>query len=196
MKYIVCPRCNRSVRLEDGGVDQKVYVCGICGARLRYRVKSKVATDAQASSKESKLEEVVKPPEAGETDACASSGEVDYRLRWPRKFRCEDGHYVRSKNEVIVDNWLYSHGVCHAYEKAVYDLETKKPFYCDFFVPAKNLYIEIWGLESREYELKQMRKVELYRKLDYRLLEINSDDVKNIDDVLSREFARRGRDQV
>ena len=50
--------------------------------------------------------------------------EADFRLRWQAEYRCEDGHYVRSKNEAIVDNWLYSHSICHAYEKAVFDQQT------------------------------------------------------------------------
>lgn len=194
MKLIECPRCRRNVELEDGGVDQKVYVCGTCGARLRYRVRNEAATNSQVGDKEPKRKMAAEPLEARKASAHASSDEADFRLRWPAEYRCEDGHYVRSKNEVIVDNWLYSHGVCHAYEKAVFDPKTGDTLCSDFFVPTKNLYIEIWGMASREYESRRVQKVELYRKLGCRLLEINSDYVKNIDDVLSREFTRHGRD--
>ena len=45
----------------------------------------------------------------------------DYRKKWPAAYRCEDGHYVRSKNEQLVDNWLYHHNICHAYELLVVD---------------------------------------------------------------------------
>ena len=122
--------------------------------------------------------------------------EADFRLRWQAEYRCEDGHYVRSKNEAIVDNWLYSHGVCHAYEKAVFDPESGDTLCSDFFVPALNLYIEIWGMASQDYELRRMRKVDTYRRLGCRLLEINGDAVKNVDDVLSRELARYTRGRV
>ena len=188
MKYILCPRCNRSVELKDGGVDQKVYVCNNCKARLRYRAKSKLAADSQASKKKPKHEIATEPLVEKEAKEPTSSVEADFRLRWPAEYRCEDGHYVRSKNEVIVDNWLYSHGVCHAYEKAVFDPETGITLCSDFFAPAKNLYIEIWGMTSQEYESKRMRKIEVYNRLGCKLLEINGDDVKNIDDVLAREF--------
>ena len=121
--------------------------------------------------------------------AQAPFNEADFRLRWKAEYRCEDGHYVRSKNEAIVDNWLYSHGICHAYEKAVFDPDSGDTLCSDFFVPAMNLYIEIWGMATQEYAIRRERKVDLYRKLSCRLLEIHGDAVKNIDDVLSREFA-------
>lgn len=194
IKYIVCPSCNRSVELEDGGVDRKVYACQFCGARIRYRRKDKLAAEARASSEALELGATAEARDVGETCAGTPSDEADFRLRWPAEYRCEDGHYVRSKNEVIVDNWLYSHGVCHAYEKAVFDSGTGETLCSDFFVPAQDLYIEIWGMTSQEYESRRERKIELYRRLGCRLLEIDGDDVRNIDDVLTRELAHQTRE--
>ena len=28
-------------------------------------------------------------------------------------YRCMDGHYVRSRAEVMIDNWLYTNGIAH-----------------------------------------------------------------------------------
>jgi len=33
------------------------------------------------------------------------------------KYRTEDGHWVRSKAELIIDNWLYRGRIVHAYER-------------------------------------------------------------------------------
>lgn len=33
------------------------------------------------------------------------------------KFTCTDGHIVKSKSEMIIDNWLFDHNIPHAYEK-------------------------------------------------------------------------------
>ena len=126
----------------------------------------------------------------------APFNEVDFRLRWKAEYRCEDGHYVRSKNEAIVDNWLYSHGICHAYEKAVFDPDSGDTLCSDFYVPAMNLYIEIWGMSSQEYVLRRERKTALYGRLGCRLIEIDGDTVKNIDDVLSRELAQCLREKA
>ena len=196
MKYIVCPSCNRSVKLEDGGVDKKVYACQFCGAKLRYRRKAKLDAEARANSEAQEPEVPATSSGAGETSADGHSDKVDSRLKWPTEHRCEYGHYVRSKNEVIVDNWLYSHGVCHAYEKAVYDPEGDDWLYCDFYVPELGLYIEIWGMTTEGYTARRARKVEIYRRLGCRLLEIDGDAMKNVDDVLSRELARYANGQA
>ena len=39
--------------------------------------------------------------------------DIDFRLRFPAKYRCEDGHYVRSISETLIDNWLFSHKIVH-----------------------------------------------------------------------------------
>ncbi len=71
--------------------------------------------------------------------------ELDYRKKWPADYRCEDGHYVRSKSEMLIDNWLYSHGICHVYEKAVFSITGSEQYICDFYVPYYDLYIEVFG---------------------------------------------------
>ena len=37
-------------------------------------------------------------------------------------FKCIDGHKVRSKAELIIDNYLYNHGIVHEYEKKIVDI--------------------------------------------------------------------------
>lgn len=112
--------------------------------------------------------------------------EVDFRLKWPAEFRCEDGHYVRSKNEALIDNWLYSHGICHAYEKSVYSHGSDIVYCSDFFVPSRNLYIEIWGLADESYEKRKADKKAFYNSAGLELLSIEGGQVKCLDDVLSR----------
>lgn len=76
--------------------------------------------------------------------ANSEQNDWDIRKTWPADYRCNDGHYVRSKNEVLVNNWLYQHDICHAYEKAVLS-EIGDWFLSDFYIPSLSLYIEIWG---------------------------------------------------
>lgn len=45
--------------------------------------------------------------------------ENDERLRFPSRYRCEDGHYVKSLSEMLIDNWFYNHWIVHAYERIV-----------------------------------------------------------------------------
>ena len=39
------------------------------------------------------------------------------RIDTPANYRCMDGHYVRSRAEVMIDNWLYGNGIADAYER-------------------------------------------------------------------------------
>lgn len=116
--------------------------------------------------------------------------ELDFRLKWPAEFRCEDGHYVRSRNEALVDNWLYHHDVCHAYEKAVFSKDAKITYCSDFFLPRYNLFIEIWGMNDSAYETRRKRKTAFYRDNGYSLLEIFGDEIKNLDDILSKALRK------
>ena len=42
----------------------------------------------------------------------------DYREKWEAKHRTLDGHYVRSRAEVIIDNLLYQYGLVHEIGRA------------------------------------------------------------------------------
>lgn len=112
--------------------------------------------------------------------------DYDFRQKWPANYRCEDGHYVRSKNEQLVDNWLYHHNICHAYEPLVVDRRNGREYLSDFFLPQIALYIEVWGYETAEYLQKKACKIEAYRTNDLLLLQLTDEDVRNLDDCLKR----------
>lgn len=46
----------------------------------------------------------------------AYTNEYRKNMKTPLKFRCDDGHYVRSEREQKIDNWLYHNSYLHAYE--------------------------------------------------------------------------------
>lgn len=107
----------------------------------------------------------------------------DLRKKWPANVRTEDGHYVRSKAEQAVDNWLCNHGIPHAYEKRV---PVPEIMYCDFFIPiGKKVYIEYWGLEgSSDYDERRNEKIRLYTENKKNLIELREKDIENLDDTL------------
>lgn len=43
--------------------------------------------------------------------------EKSFREKFPCNIRTDDGHKVRSKAEQVIDNWLYSKGIVHAYPR-------------------------------------------------------------------------------
>lgn len=119
-----------------------------------------------------------------ETPAAAAAPERSFRDRFPAQHRTTDGHWVRSKAELLIDNWLYMAGIVHAYERR---LPIEEETYCDFYIPAGKVYIEYWGLEhDPAYAVRQQVKQALYRRYQLHLIEVTDDHVRNLDDCLPK----------
>lgn len=112
----------------------------------------------------------------------------DFRNKFPANLRTKDGHQVRSRAEVIIDNALYDYGLAHAYERK---LPVEEDVYSDFYIPSKNggkaVYIEFWGIENDpKYAERKKVKKEIYHKYDLNLIEIADKHIENLDDHLPR----------
>ena len=101
----------------------------------------------------------------------------------PGDFCATDGHRVRSKAELLIDNFLYTNGIIHAYERK---LPVEEVVYCDFYLPTGRVYIEYWGLNDPGYEASKQRKLEVYRRYNLNLIELTDKEVSNLDDHLPR----------
>lgn len=124
----------------------------------------------------------------GDKPADASA---DFRGKFPATLRTQDGHMVRSRAEVLIDNWLYMQGLVHAYERR---LPIEEECYCDFYLPGgKGVYIEFWGRESDpKYRDRQSAKRALYAKHNLRLIELGDAEIERLDDVLPRMLLKFG----
>ena len=119
-----------------------------------------------------------------EQPAASANTEVGFREKFAATHRTTDGHWVRSKAEMLVDNWLYMAGVVHAYER---QLPIEEELYCDFYIPHGKVYIEYWGLESDpKYEARKQVKLELYKKYNFNLIQLSDEHIRNLDDFLSK----------
>jgi hypothetical protein len=109
--------------------------------------------------------------------------EQNFRDKFPANHRASDGHQVRSRAEVIIDNYLYSNRIIHAYERK---LPIEEDVYSDFYIPmGKMVYIEFWGKENDEqYNARKKAKIEIYKKHEINLVELNDDDILRLDDIL------------
>lgn len=126
----------------------------------------------------------VEPQEVKDKD------ETDFRNKFKAEYRTNDGHYVRSRAEVIISNWLFGECIAHAYEKRV---PIEEDVYCDFYIPKGKIYIEFWGYEDDEkYLARKQKKRELYKKYKLNLIEIDNSKINNIDDFLPRELLKFG----
>jgi hypothetical protein len=120
----------------------------------------------------------------------------DFRKKYPAEYRTKDGHYVRSKAELTIDDSLYLWGIAHAYEKKLPN--TTENVYSDFHIPSGNgrpkaVYIEYWGMENDEkYNQRKNKKIEIYNQLGLSLIQLNDADIKNIEDSLQKYLLQHG----
>ena len=117
-------------------------------------------------------------------------GQIDFREKFEAKLRTTDGHFVRSKAEMLIDNWLYMAEIVHAYERK---LPIEEDVYSDFYIPTGKVYIEYWGYEEdQKYLDRKQTKIEIYKKYGFNLIEIGDKEVQNLDDHLPRLLLKFG----
>ncbi|WP_339138616.1 MAG: hypothetical protein WGN25_09925 [Candidatus Electrothrix sp. GW3-4] len=120
----------------------------------------------------------------------AAQKTTDFREKFEAKHRATDGHFVRSKAEMLIDNWLYMAEIVHAYERK---LPVEENVYSDFYIPTGKVYIEYWGYENDEKYLNRKKiKQEIYQKYGFNLIELEDKDVQNLDDILPRLLLKFG----
>lgn len=122
------------------------------------------------------------------------SSELEFRNKFPNEYRAEDGHYVKSKDEVLIDNFLFAQGICHGYERK---LPISENLYCDFWINKPGnpiVYIEYWGMDDTRYLERKESKKKIYKDNDYLLIELDKNDIKILGDVLPRKLLQLIKD--
>lgn len=133
--------------------------------------------------------EVIKPTVIAQHQTTSQTFE-NFRDNYPANFRTQDGHRVRSKAEMIIDNTLYQYGLVHAYERK---LPIDENVLSDFYLPDGKVYIEYWGMENDpKYAERKKKKIEIYNKHEIPLIELNDDDIQNLDDHLPKKLLKFG----
>lgn len=137
------------------------------------------------------FEELRAPAPAAVAETAAEERSFgDRRPAQPGTLRATDGHLVRSRGELLIDNWLYMGGIVHAYERR---LPIEDEAYCDFWIPNGKVYIEYWGIDGdASYEARRQKKLALYRQHGLDLIEVTNDDIDRLDDVLPPKLLRFG----
>ena len=102
--------------------------------------------------------------------------------------KTKDGHLVRSRAELIIDNLLYDYGLTHAYER---ELTVAETVLSDFYIPARNggkaVYIEFWGInDNKKYLERKKIKQEIYKKHNLNLIELDDNHIDNLDSNLRK----------
>lgn len=136
--------------------------------------------------KQSVVEFLGQDAESHSTDKSYSS----FRQKFEAKHRTLDGHYVRSKGELLIDNWLYLAGIVHAYER---QLPIEQEVMSDFYLPAGKLYLLFWGSdrgETPEIEREAIRAV--YQQHNFNLIEVGPSELDKLDEVLPKRLRQFG----
>ena len=120
------------------------------------------------------------------TDPVGTTAEPDLFANSGEMVSCDgiDGHSLQTQLQMRVCNWLYLAQLAHAYQRA---LPIEELVTADFYLPAGNVYIDCWESDITAREISaRLHKRELYRELGLHSLEVNSDDVDRLDEVLGR----------
>ncbi len=103
---------------------------------------------------------------------------------------CLDGHEVKSKALMIIDNWLYCTGLVHAVGR---QLAVDNSLVCDFYLPQGQIYLEFWGSEHTPAYLKQkMAKKGLYKQHELNVIELHQEDLSRLDTILPKQLLQYG----
>ena len=90
----------------------------------------------------------------------------------------------------MIDNWLYMAEIVHAYERK---LPIEENVFCDFYIPSGKVYIEYWGYDDDpKYLARKAKKLAVYEKYGFKLIELDDTDVQKLDDILPRLLLKYG----
>lgn len=91
--------------------------------------------------------------------------------------------------KLLIDNWLYLAGVVHAYQRP---LPIEEEVTSDFYLPSGKVYLQFWGTDEGDIAPSEQQKTRaLYQAHGLALIEIQSHEITQLDDILPaklREF--------
>jgi hypothetical protein len=123
-------------------------------------------------------------------DANTASTSMAFKEKFEAQHMALDGHGVGSKAEMLIDNWLYMAEIVHAYKRK---LPIDENVYCDFYIPTGKVYIEYWGYDNDPKNLaRKEKKLAVYKKHAFKLIELHDNDIQNLDDTLPRLLLKFG----
>lgn len=111
-----------------------------------------------------------------------------------RDVKTANGMYVRSQQEKIIYDELYSRGIRCEYEKTEFYKNERgetKELHPDFYLPDYNLYIEHWGYENskdKKYIEEKTFKEKIYKEKGLKIAGTSSEDIKDITKAIDRIF--------
>lgn len=130
---------------------------------------------------------------------CKTSELLEYDY-YNKTYKTEDGHQVKSKDEVIIDNYLFGQRIIHQYERPFYtkdDLEILPDWTLPNYKDIGDILIEYWGIENnKKYEQSKKFKMQIYKEHGVTLICLNSKDLENLSIILQRKLSIIKKGQI
>ena len=111
-----------------------------------------------------------------------------------RDVKTQNGMYVRSQQEKIIYDELYSRKIRCEYETSVFYKDSNgetKALHPDFYLPDYDLYIEHWGYENTKdprYKEEKLFKQKIYQAQGKKIAGTTSEDIKDIKSAIDKIF--------
>ena len=111
-----------------------------------------------------------------------------------RDVKTQNGMLVRSQQEKIIYDELYSRKIRCEYETTVFyknDKGETKTLHPDFYLPDYDLYIEHWGYENAKdprYKEEKLFKQKIYQSQGKKIAGTSSEDIKDIKAAIDKIF--------
>ena len=114
------------------------------------------------------------------------------------EFTCNDGHIVKSNAERNIDNYLFEHGIKHAYEPS-YPISNSQSIHPDFVLPGfkglnnnedpVDVYIEYFGItNNKKYEDSKEFKNKIYKQDKLTVIYLYDEDNKDVNKSLNQKL--------
>jgi hypothetical protein len=105
--------------------------------------------------------------------------------------RALSGQQVKSREALIVENWLYVAGIHHACNYSLH--AGNEVIIADFFLPELQVCIDIWGASDNAAVLtEKLNKQEFYKKYAYDFIELHDETIAQVDEVLAKQLLGYG----
>lgn len=103
-----------------------------------------------------------------------------------------DGHYVNSKPELLIANWLYLSGFSYAYQHTIY-LSVNDVIFSDFYLPKNNIHIHFQAIDISPKQLsQQLERQTLAQEHQLKVIEVTAADTEQLDTMLSKALLQLG----
>ena len=109
-----------------------------------------------------------------------------------KSYKCIDGHIVKSKDEKIIDDFLYRNEIAHAYEKQL-TLSSGEVIHPDWYIPEIKSYLEYHGVKDNAWYTRMNKyKDNIYETNNIKVLIIDHTQLENIEDILPKLLQESG----